>query len=414
MSDFDVTLNRKPAARDTVPARLEPPVQSQAGTSSHWVDVVTLAAPRPTISRSIHSLLSTMDRGAIRLRWIVHLDWIDCLADDFDDCVHRILSLAQHFDSMIFMATHPNLGQPESFIRCIRHVANDFLYWEDDKVCVQPFSLEELVHSVGDHLSLQGRCGRPGHTSASFWRKRIAKRIVKRWPPPDPKTRLETWLKRLCRKSRFKAGTSRYCAVDVGLEHLSERGIVRQRGGDGNPRYASRPMQVTYATFLTESHLEVFLSRFPKWCWCLCIQSFPLLVLYAEDVEPPASVVSAAVAVRRDQLPDQLDDANGYLCFLQRLSNVSTDFVCYLHPTVNAGRHAAALDFGELLQFDLLGDPTRSRYVGIVRTQWLRTALAHYRSHPSPEHITCFLWTFAIATKANYRQLELSELGLST
>ena len=374
-----------------------------------WVDLVTLAAPRPTITRSISSLLELMDRGPLNIRWIVHLDWIDCLADDFDDCLSRILALVPHFERSVLMTAHPNVGHAGAFLRCLQHVRHDFLYWEDDKVCERPFSLEDLVQASGDHISLQGRVGRPGHTSASFWRRRVAARVVEMWPENTGTGRLERWLKRLCRRSSFRGGRALKCARDVGLEHLAERGVVRQQGKDGNPLYVHSPQRLTLFAFVTEQTRHEFLRVLPRWQWTLCIRSFRFLLLRTDDLaelDAPGMLQFPA-----NRLPRDPHDEVGYRHLLQRLCEADTEFTGYLHPAVRPGRKATTINYDALLRYDLIADPARLPFIAFFRTRWLKQTLQELARREGGVTAST-LWQFVITSGAKTRKINLSRLGL--
>lgn len=312
------------------------------------LDVVTVAVPRNTIRNAIESLMSNLDRTGVELRWIVHLDWIEQLADTREDCLQVIEELKVHFDDAVVMASPKNIGQPESFLRCMREVDSDFIYWEDDKVCTAEFSAQVLLNGAGDHRSLQGYAGRPGHTSASFWRHRVAREICRSWPAEGLSGNLEDWTKALCRRHQFRAGRNLQCAIDIGVESLSERGIVRQRGTDGNPRYVTPDARIAIATFVSKESVHAFLRNVESWKWRLCVGAFNFTI-YHDGVCVPLLRASNQVDphwITPDTIPESQ--------FPNLVAESLCEFVGVLSPYVSMTRVTTKFPFDVLTQNDLI------------------------------------------------------------
>lgn len=360
-----------------------------------WIDVVTLAVPRNTIATTIPSLLEKMDRSRYHLRWIVHYDPIDCLQSEYARTLKIIHDLKTKFDESVILTPSKNIGHAQSFWSCLKCVKSDFLYWEDDKYCTRSFNLRDLVTAHGDHISLQGRAGRPGHTSASFWRKSIADSVLISWPEAGMHRCLEDWLKRHCRNKGFRGGPHFRCAKDVGIHSLAGQSVQRIRGNDGNPRYISAKKDFMFATYVTNNTLNSFLKNYSTWQWRLCIDSFPFRVFAPIDLHSQIKIQFSPSSQNQllewnPSLPSDNDEL--FYAFLEELAELPSKHIAYLHPRVAANKKATQLDYEQIARADVFGCPDRARWIQFQKTSWLRNFLIHHRNHNCHLPVDECLW----------------------
>ncbi len=388
--------------------------EGRLSETDEWVDVVTLAVPRSTITTTIPSLLARMDTGGIRIRWIVHYDPVDCLASNYHAVLDSIHRAAKEFDASVILTPSRNVGHATSFLTCLRHVANDFLYWEDDKLCTTDFRLRDISAASGDHISLQGRAGRAGHTSASFWRKRVADSILAEWPSTGMEGCLEDWLKRLCRRHQFRSGPRLRYATDIGIHELASHSVRRVRGADGNPLYVEAPSNTALVTYIAPSTLGVFRRNLPSWRWRLSIDAcrFYVFAPSALHIHLRALLPSRLTTIV-DWEPGECDEPDyRWLGILTDLVESEYEFLICLSPSVAARKQSIHL-MEIIAEYDIvtLRGETGASLLSI-RRQWLQFALAHLFAERRGEVDGNCIWRYAEETGAHHRNLHYGSIGL--
>lgn len=149
---------------------------------AEWIDVGTVAAPKLLTEESIGSLIDCMDTGGRKLRWVVHLDRDDVLAQHFDDNLAMIERVAGRFDDALIMAADTPQGFGRSFRKVLAASHNDLLNVEDKWRWVRKFCLDDAYKHAGDGYGFARIGMRIGSMSPSLWKRHVVSTLLANWP----------------------------------------------------------------------------------------------------------------------------------------------------------------------------------------------------------------------------------------
>jgi hypothetical protein len=271
---------------DEAPVVVDDGVQEDPGKL--WVDVVTTVVPRRCVETAMQSMFNSfLDRDKWRLRWIVHVDWVDAMSEGWEDTLSQVERIGPKlFDDVVFLKSETNVGMAAALKACYEKVENDAICWEDDKVVSRQFHIQQLFDSGHDFITFQRRTCRAGSTSPAFWKKEVILDVLSHWDDSFDNKDVEYSLVSICKKQPWKRGHINLGLSDIGIDAQASLGAVRIKDTVGGPlRYVETDPRITYVTAVDQKYLPKLMANDPAMSQRLCLSAYPRIVYY-NGVEP--------------------------------------------------------------------------------------------------------------------------------
>ena len=262
----------------------------EGGNDGPWLDVITTVVPRGTVRRAMESLHQRFDKEGCKLRWIVHLDYVEAMEQRWDETLQQISEVVHLFDEVKFHQRDTNVGHGKSLKWCFMQSKNDALVWEDDKVATRNFTYSRLRTIIDEerppHITFLQRGSRPGATIPSWWSRELIQHQLDNWPHPQVEEGdSELALIRNSRRFGRRMPALPLGIKDIGIQAQADMGIVRQKVNKASTyKYKSANSQVTFVTSCDSKYLPKLRKNSHNWKQRMNIMSYPLLVFIDNSV----------------------------------------------------------------------------------------------------------------------------------
>jgi hypothetical protein len=259
-------------------------------TDSPWLDVITTVVSRGTVKRAIESLFQRFDKEDCKLRWIVHLDYVEAMQEKWDETLQQISDIAPLFDEVKFHQREENVGHGRALKWCFMQSKYPALVWEDDKVITRKFSYSQLQAIVSKkspaHITFMHRGVRPGSTSPSWWSRELIQHNLDNWPSPKVEEG-DSELALIYNSGKFgrRMPFLTLGVKDIGIRAQADMGIVRQKKDKSSTyKYKSANSKVTFVTSCDAKYLPKLRQNSHNWKQRMNIMSYPLLIFIDDSV----------------------------------------------------------------------------------------------------------------------------------
>jgi len=196
------------------------------------IDFVTTAVPRDTIKETMESVLRSLDKCGYKIRWIVHLDDVPLLRENFEQTKEQIMLIGKEFDEVLYLESDGHIGHKASFFKVIEPVQNDMIFWEDDRVCSENFSIDQLYEKKSDYVSFFRKRLQVGNFGPSFWSRRLVNYVRLRKKMVERSNRnVEVLVKKICSGYPFSREKIKLLngSGEIGRQWMADNGIDTDR-----------------------------------------------------------------------------------------------------------------------------------------------------------------------------------------
>jgi len=256
-----------------------------------WLDIITTVVPRGTVRRAMESFHQQFDKENCKLRWVVHLDYVEAMQEKWDETLQQISDVAPLFDEVRFHQRDGNVGHGLSLKWCFMQSKHHALIWEDDKIATRKFSYTKLQSIVDTkspaHITFLHRGVRPGSTSPSWWSRELIQHQLDNWPAPQVEEGdSELAIIRNSRKFGRRMPVLPLGIQDIGIQAQADMGVVRQKKDRASTyKYKSADPQVTFVTSCDAKYLPKLQRNAHNWKQRMNIMSYPVLVFIDDSVK---------------------------------------------------------------------------------------------------------------------------------